>query len=181
MPNFTYTRDIPAGNLTPAQNRPNMEINTNSSDSIWDVDHYGFNDNNGGTHQKITFPLNISDPGAGPFTPLIFTKNDAFTIPQLFYYTGTSAQSSTQYVAAASGSVLLLGGIIIKWGTGTANNTAPVNNFTPPFPHTCFAVTANQFAQTGTPSAVSVSNFNVSSFRAGSPGPLNIVWIAIGN
>lgn len=144
MPNFTYSRENPDGNLTPAQNRPDMTINTNSADSIWTIDHYGFNNNNGGLHQKITFPLNITLPVPieGQFVPVVFTQNDAFTVPQLFFYTGTPAQSADQYSAGTNGSTMLFGGIILKWGLKSGPGSHITVTYPKAFPHATFGAFA---------------------------------------
>lgn len=186
MSNFTYSRDIPAGNLTPAQNRPSMTINTNSADSIWDEDHYGFNDNNGGLHQQVTFPL-IHVPPTAPFTPTVFTKNDPYTIPQLFYYTGTEAQSSLQYIlgssSGAQGSVMLLGGIILKWGqksfSGTSGNVSFSGEGLQSFPHNLFNVMITS-SQSVKYFGTTITDANGFGFQASLPNGF-FFWIAIGN
>lgn len=54
MPNnFTYTNNIPDSNNDPSVDQPNMKVNTNSIDSLLDVDHISFNDNNGGIHRQV--------------------------------------------------------------------------------------------------------------------------------
>lgn len=53
MPNFSFTRDIPFATHNPSSDQPIMQTNTNSEDSIWAVDHHGFNDNLGGYHNII--------------------------------------------------------------------------------------------------------------------------------
>lgn len=185
MSNLTYTLGVPVGNLTPAQNRPNMTINNDSNASIWNVDHYGFNNNQGGQHQKVTFPLNNvpPDPSPSPFIPTLFTKNDSFSVPQLFYYTGSTVQSSTQYYINTGGdsSALILGGIIIKFGKmGNSGPSGPTNAFTQAFPHACLSVTCNQIGATTTPGPISVSEINPGSFRAWNGSGLTITYIAIG-
>ena len=75
MPNFTYTTGRPAGNLTPAQNRPSMQTNNDSVNSILDVDLIGFNDNNGGYHQKTTYVVQGSDPGSTAAQVVEYSKS----------------------------------------------------------------------------------------------------------
>lgn len=64
MPNFTYTRDIPFPSHNPSNDQPPMRVNTNSTDDIFEVDHYSFNVNNGGYHKVIRQPIQLVDPGA---------------------------------------------------------------------------------------------------------------------
>jgi len=62
MPNYTFTRNLPATGNDPSVDQPVMTVNTNSTDSILDEDLFGFNDNNGGYHQKSTYVVQGSDP-----------------------------------------------------------------------------------------------------------------------
>lgn len=70
MGNFAFIPNIPDGPNNPSQDQPNMKTNTNSDQSIWAVEHLGFNTNNGGTHLQTGFanfqssPVLPSDPGA---------------------------------------------------------------------------------------------------------------------
>lgn len=59
---FTYTRDIPFATHTPANDQPNMQVNTNSADDLLQVDHISFNDANAGKHNHVTFHNAQSDP-----------------------------------------------------------------------------------------------------------------------
>ncbi len=52
------------------------------------------------------------------------------TIPQLFFYSGTASQGSSQYtVNAANGSTFLFGGIILKWFSDTVGSVTKQFNF----------------------------------------------------
>lgn len=77
MPNFNYTNDIPDTPNDPSVDQPDMKINTNSIDSIINVDHYSFNLANGGWHKQITLPAqNVPGVQANP-TSTIYTNADA--------------------------------------------------------------------------------------------------------
>ena len=80
MPNYTYNSNVPAASDNPSVSQGQMQTNCNSIASIVDVDLYGFGDNNGGTHQQVTFPLS-NVPGAQ-------------TNPQGVEYTGPGQASS---------------------------------------------------------------------------------------
>lgn len=92
MSNFTYTTGTPNGALTPAQNRPTMTVNNDSAAGIWDEDHYGFNNNNGGQHQQVTFPFNIADPNQSSPIASLYTKAVS-GISQLFFQNGNMASN----------------------------------------------------------------------------------------
>lgn len=63
MSNLTYTSGRPAGNISPAAQRSDLQTNNDNNALIWDIDHYGFNNNNGGTHQFVRMPNNVALPG----------------------------------------------------------------------------------------------------------------------
>ena len=96
MPNFTYTRDIPDGPNDPSEDQPIMKVNANSIDSIIAVEHFGFNNNNGGLHQQVTMPVRGSNaPVSGASQGALFTKT-VTGAPELFYRYGSAPQNTFQ-------------------------------------------------------------------------------------
>ena len=55
MPNLAFNNGIPFSSNNPSNDQPIMLANNVSNQSIWEQDHLGFNVNNSGTHQKVTF------------------------------------------------------------------------------------------------------------------------------
>lgn len=53
MGDFPYIDNIPLSTNRPSQDQPNMQINTNSIDSLINEDHISFNVQNGGYHKLI--------------------------------------------------------------------------------------------------------------------------------
>lgn len=113
MTNLTYTTGRPAGNISPAAQRVSMTTNNDSNASIWTQDHYGFNDNNGGTHKYVRMPANVALPGminlqsglgsvtgvADPTKSQLVFKNSLATFPvSLFkaygFITGTTLSNA---------------------------------------------------------------------------------------
>jgi hypothetical protein len=135
---------IPAATDIPSQSQAQIQTNFNNIIGWSAVDHVEYGAANAGTHNQVTFNKIFSSAPAVPGAPqsLLFTQNDAFSNPQLFYYTGTATASSNQYVAATSGSTLLMGGIILKWGQFTLTGTAGTStiSFVPAFPNTVFSL-----------------------------------------
>src|SRR5258708_30758417 len=72
-----YTRDIPDAPNNPSGDQSKMKINTNSIDTLLQVDHISFNANNGGTHLQNSYvgfspgtiiggvPASVAYPAAG--------------------------------------------------------------------------------------------------------------------
>lgn len=131
MTNFSYNTGVPNAPNNPSIDQPVMLNNTQSIDGILDVDLVGFNADDGGTHKQVTFSSNnvptLPTPTAGGNNiGILFTNTvGSGTVDQLFYYAGTAAQSSSQYVNSAStnGSTFLLGGIIMKWARTDGTKT----------------------------------------------------------
>jgi hypothetical protein len=186
---YVFDTGVPAANDNPSEDQPDMLTNNMSTNGLIGTDHITFNIDNGGQHKQVTFN---QDAAQGfPYVPTLpATPPVLFTYPvnglsQLLYYTGTAAQSSTQYVTLTNGSVLLLAGIIMKWGVVTLpgtgfNQSVPFVN---PFPNNCFSVVASN-AQITSVTLSSVVAFNTNGFTAvksSSSGTLTISYIAIGN
>lgn len=148
MTAYTYITNIPASGNNPSADQPNMQTNTNSINSIIATDHVGFNTTGpigppngvGGQHLQVSFNGN-NVPGAFPVPlPVLFT-NLVHSLAQLFYYSGSAAQSANQYVDGASGSTFALGGILIKWGVYTSGGGGTQTVlFNPAFNNNCFSV-----------------------------------------
>lgn len=188
--NFTFYSTIPAANDNPSVDQPLM-LGNNSSVNGWVAqDHYGFNtsggtNNFGGLHAQVTFAANNIPAGFSP--PTLFTNNDSANTPQLFYYTGSSGQSSSQYTSSANGSTMLLGGIILKWGSQNSVNNGTTISFPSNFPNNCYQVICCPVRSSGLGSATIntyVSSVSTSGWvlatNIGS-SLLNVSWFAIGN
>lgn len=195
---FSYDGTKPNPNDDPADDVSQMQTNAASIGSIIPVDHVGFNLSGGGLHKQVTYNgNNIPAIGGGGtyLNSFLFTNKaspaPAINLDQLFYYPNgaTAAQSSGQYVPSATGSTMLLGGIILKWGV--VNN--PTNNqviaFSSPFPNNLFTINLTG-ARTNSASlatlyvndsvAPTVAQFVLSVVSAS--GAFNkLYWTAIGN
>jgi len=90
MTNYPYTRNIPAGGNNPSTDRPNMTENYNSLDSLIAEDHYGFNVENGGFHQKIRMPDLVSIPGGRIDDSITAYSKLVNSVSQLFITNDTS-------------------------------------------------------------------------------------------
>lgn len=55
MSNFVFDSGIPFAQNNPSSDQPKMLANNIANEGIWDVDHIGFNSNNGGTHLQNSY------------------------------------------------------------------------------------------------------------------------------
>lgn len=185
MTTFTYTDDIPNSPNNPSNDQPIMKVNTNSVSGLIAVDHVGFNASGGGQHEQVTFNSN-NVPSVPTSPPVLFTNNDAFGTPQLFFYSGNSSKTSDQYKLGTNGSTYAMGGIIIKWGVITV--TAGINTITysalspaiSSFPNATFSVVLSQYAGAVTANNV-ITSFNNSSFTFTTNSSGQRTFMAIGN
>lgn len=191
MPNFTFTTGRPAGNLTPAQNRPSMETNNDSINSILDVDLIGFNDNNGGFHSKTTYVVQGSNPGSTAAQVVEFAKAIAGSSELFIQRDAVSAAiqmtSGTTAVGVAA-QTFLPGGIQVKMGSkfpANATGSSIAVNFNAQG-LTNFAtngIVAFAIANTNN-RTFSVSSLTTTGFTATASSPLaapdTFYWIAIG-
>lgn len=196
MTNYDYVNNVPNGPNDPADDQPDLLVNTQSISGILNQDHVGFKQNDGGTHKRVTFSSN-NVPSTPVNPPQLFTQL-VNSRPQLFWYSGNSGASSTQYQQSANGSTFLLGGIILKWGqvtfpggqlhlAGTVNFTSTGNNF----PNNCYSVVTglitSNVSNTESRNTVAINSPTTTSFdwnfntNASSSIYTGFYWIAIGN
>lgn len=120
MTNFTYTKGRPAGQVSPAAQRAALQQNTDSAADIWNENHYGFNDNDGGTHRLVVIPNNNTPASPTGLASAIYTA------------TGTAEPSGSQLLYAASNGIFPLSCIrafAVCSGVGTYGSTPPLNGF----------------------------------------------------
>ena len=166
MSTFSYNTGVPAANNNPSIDQPEMQTNIASINSLVGIDHVSFNAAGGGRHNQVTF--NSNNPASLPANPpVLFTNiqdgngnNLPNALSQLFYYTGTAAQSQLQYFLnsanTAYGSVMLMGGLILKFGNVTGiTQSGTVATFGQPFPTVCFGTVAT--GTTGTTFVTTIS------------------------
>jgi hypothetical protein len=178
-----YNLNIPLASNNPSVDQPNMETNNNSIATYVAIDHVAFNTSGSGQHNQVTF--NSNNVPATPTTPPVLFTNTVGSLPQLFFYSGTSPN---QYqIAGNNGSVLLLGGIILKWSRsgGIASSGGTANTFASfglsPFPNNCFAVLVTN-TLTGTLHSIGISGWSSTGFTATSDsGAVGFAFLAIGN
>jgi hypothetical protein len=163
-----------------------MQINSGSIAGLVSTDHVGFNVAGGGQHKQVTFNSN-NVPGIFPVTPpVLFTQiPTGLALPELFYYSGDAAHSSNQYVVTSTstnGSAMMLGGIIIKWGSIASINNGHDLTFVSPFPNACFSVQVTlNIASSVTPIGINGFTKTKFTFRSTVGGGVPITYIAIGN
>lgn len=182
-----YDPTKPAANDKPANDQPIMQQNFASLKTLIDVDHVDFDSKYYGEHNQVTFgsdnvpSLPTPNDASGNAQGILFTNTTSGSskVNQLFYYAGTASQSANQYVISGTGSVMLFGGIIIKWGVVTVTTNPQTISFSPAFPNNCFSVVVTPTSGLTSYSCVVVDNTSfkiMNSFR-----PLNYNYLAIGN
>lgn len=142
---FSYY-NTPNATSDPADDQPLMNVNFSSISQLINVDHVGFNVENGGQHRQVTFtPISTNLSNA----PSLFIDGEdgagnplPGNISQLFFYTGNAVQGQNNYVCTANGSTFAFGGIIVKWGIVASPVDNVQINFPIAFPNNCFSVVA---------------------------------------
>ena len=192
---WTFNSGIPASNNDPSVDQPDMLNNNASTLGLIGTDHVTFNtqgpigppNGSGGQHLQVSFN-GSNAPTVPTIVPTLFvnTQDGAGNalpggIQELFFYSGSAAQGKNQYVSTANGSVVLTGGIIMKWGAPGLIGSPLA--FPVAFPNNCFSVqvTSTNPSYTGsfTVTAVSASSFTVT--RTSGSGNTGYYYIAMGN
>ncbi len=162
MTTFTYTNNVPNPPNSPSVDVVSMQTNTNSISGIIAVDHVGFGDPEGGTHNQSTYnagtdPITLSTQGS------VYTKTSGSDV-ELFYRHKSSGLvtqlTGPNSLSGFTGYEFLPGGLILQWGfkNGTHGtdlhfNPGDTGNVTFPltFPSRVFTVntTMNYNTDTG--------------------------------
>ena len=194
MPLYTFDASVPAANDNPSSDQPDMLVNNQSTTGILGEDHVTFNLNNGGQHKAVTWNQDASYvPVAFPvsppksFTNTVDGAGNALPggVPQQFYYSGSAVQSQNQYRSISSGSTILPGGIIMKWGSVPGVNNNLTISFVTPFPNNIFSLQVSGGTTSSPQPTINFeqSTLSVNSFVAKITGtqPINVYYVAIGN
>lgn len=188
---FSYF-NTPNASDDPADSQPQMNTNFASLSSLIGVDHVSFNIPGGGQHEQITF--NANNPPSVPTTPPVMFINSVDGagnalpggLSQLFFYSGNAVQGQNNYVETPNGSVMVMGGIIVKWGI----IASPIDNVFLPFPfsfpNNCFTVVATPLKSGATSNlqGFTIKNTPISSgftIRFSGTSLDGVSYIAIGN
>lgn len=193
---YPINPNIPNANNDPADDQPVMQQNFANINSYLQVDHTNPAQNPGaGDHKQVTF-FSPNPPTSPVSPPVLFTSTtDGFGTnlpgspinPELFFWSGSapSAQNQCKVGPGTSGSMMLFGGIIMKWGALTGIVDGATITFASAFPNNVFAIVVGG----GIPGSPQPTiNFNQASitnsnFVAKITGiqPINYHYIAIGN
>lgn len=207
MPFITYNRDIPDTPNNPSNDQPDMQVNTNSTDDLINVEHYSFNQNEGGKHKYIRMPDDVNPGGVtGASELLLYNGLDAvhnfFFVPPNTAVPGGAIQLTRNEapVAANNGYSWMPGGILVQWGrntavsggsfaSGAAFGTITFAALNIAFTTSCFTVFTIPFytvAQPNGAGSVNVDNASLSStsfnwrFNSNSGSYTGFYWVAIG-
>jgi hypothetical protein len=209
--NLNYTTGIPDTPNNPSNDQPSMKINTNSINSIIQIDHHGFVDNLGGYHTIIHQDSSTrSRSGQGNtftnFPAAIPSINQLFSAQytpdttggvadtQLFTQTGSGQISQLTGFLAASDGWQWIGGTLIQWGSVTTTSSSGSVTFKDrvagaiPFPNNCWnvSITLSFSSSPGTFATIGVRSLNRLGFdwRAVVPSAAHtdgFYWTAIGS
>lgn len=201
MPNFTYTRGIPASSHNPSTDQPDMQINNDSIADLIEIDHFGFNDqnNSSGYHKKTTYVSNIYTLAAPPPSVAGQVVEYAFNTGvggnALAYVRdglGTGIQLTNTFTPAKTnpGVTFLPGGLILNFGNiPLLKNSSNPTNITFPNAYTSgltvLSITAGYWSTDGGATAQQANIFNITgtgfSVNNTSSSSAHLLgWMAIG-
>ncbi len=110
-----YYRDIPASGNDPEDDQPKMTINANSIDDLINFEHYSFNNNNGGTHKKMTMKEPHAAGGQTLNSSCINSVSSAVTLkPEATFTNANGAYTISAIRAFANMSITNLGAVTLN-------------------------------------------------------------------
>lgn len=135
---FSFSTTVPATNNDPSVDQPVMLANNVSEAGIWEVDHIGFNAQNGGTHKQVNYITTRSAPTPVDPASMAYTNVgiDSPTHPQNYF---TNSQGTFPL-----SSIRAFGNFVVN---NAAGNVVPTNSFN-------LIAAANAIVQTGNGSGV---------------------------
>lgn len=199
MTTYVYFPNVPNGPDDPADDQPQMQVNTGSISGIFSEDHIGFNDPNGGLHNKSRYYRQLAIPaGLGALMGTVYTKTVG-GVTELFYtpdgsgneYQMTATNSTNfagKFGAFEPGWSFLPGGVLIQYGIDTVSTSSGGTIVTFPRPFkaatTPFSIVLQMERNSSNVDVVylvpgSASNTQF-TMRQTSSATRDINWIAIG-
>lgn len=159
MPNYSFTTNIPLSSQNPSDSAGQFNTNFTSTASIVNVDLYGFNNNNGGTHQQVTFPIASPSPSPTGTAGVLYSVLDASDASQLWFQ---NANGSVQLTGISAGDQV----------SGTLSTSAGVSRsgtytvFTLPFGFKIFTGNISTVASGSSTMHMSASTFGSTVYTA---------------
>ncbi len=196
---YTYDPNIPSAGHAPKDDQPAMKTNATSIQDLIEVDHIGFDNNQGGAHNQCQISSQSSINGAIPSGLLgngfetLYSSNTN-TQGELWFVRGATPTGiqltgpGTPIVGSSNlsnGKTFLPGGVLLQWGSFTPGSATSTYNVSFPtaFPNFVYNVnfigaSANTgFYLNGAPTE---SGFSAKTL-SGNTSQSSIFWIAIGS
>ncbi len=191
MPTFTYNENIPFASNDPSDDQPKMQTNTNSINSIINVDHYSFESSGGrdGYHKPIHMFAQSAPGLAGADGVFYASINSIDNLPwPVWQNAGTNVFIAGPAQGNPNGYISLGNSILFQWGViPQSSNLTNTAAFSPPFTailNVGFSVFRNDSSTPGSTYQFYIDNSTVN------PGGFNIInrstheygyyWFAIG-
>lgn len=185
-----YTTTVPNPPNLPSVDVSAMQTNTASIANLIAVDHFGFNNNNGGWHKQVTLPsFSGSTPATSAAIGALYVKTDSGGQQALWFIRDGNAATNVQLttskitapISATNGVTFLPGSLLLQWGTVSTTGIVsgpfsfPTTFSSAPYSVVLTAITnsANTYAYI----SGGASSFSIS--RTGS-GVVSVNYIAIG-
>jgi hypothetical protein len=183
---MVYVPTIPQAGDIPSQSQPQILENFGQANTLFNVNHYTFNDPtvaNRGKHRYIVMPRLAAGPALAADEGSLFTKDIGGTSLCWQRFGGPEVRLyGPDPTLANPGRVYLPGGVLIQWGRelnvpGTGNSVVA---YSTPFA-AVYSVIAQKEDLTTTQSWC-VHNVGAANFQIynSSSGAKNYYWIAIG-
>lgn len=184
---MAYKRDIPAASDILSTSQDEIKTNFNTADTSFAINHVAFSEStNAGKHKYCSFIEQSSAPSTAANEVALYTKETS-SIAALFMRNesdGTEVQLSvaaSNLSASAAGSSYLPGGVIIKWGSGTASTSGTALTFGTAFPNNCWSVIATTNANESAANSINILSVTKTGFTARDANGWGYYYIAIGN
>lgn len=183
---INYNLGIPASGNNPSSDQPLMQTNTNSIDTLLQVDHFSFKFAPSGTHKQVTL-TNQSAPGIGSGSGVLYC-NTVSAASQPFWQNAAGSKQISTFTGTpsvgANGTSFLPGGAIIQWGSSASTGNV---SFPSSFPNNVFSVvlTSNVSGATSGALTIYTNSITTSGFKifvtGSTAGYTPFYWMAIGN
>ena len=179
---MAYDENTPANSgEDPSASQPKITANFQAIKTVVEINHEAFNDADEGKHKFLQMPDQTSAPATAANEGGLYTKDSTGT--NLFFReesSGDELQLTNAFTAAATGNIIIPGGIRLSWGQVTMT-TSPSSTVSPTgitnIYSVQFSVTGNvldNFAHEG------VSGNSFRFIRDANTSSTQIEWLVIG-
>ncbi len=125
-----YQNNVPQPTDAFSDSQADLLANFSGIKTLIDVDHVTFDAADEGKHNQVTFPEQAAGPATAVNEGALYTKVSGVSVATELFFRRENNGTEIEFTIsenAAIGWTRLPSGLLVRWGTGTANGSAAIN------------------------------------------------------